>query len=150
MEQITENLCHVLSSHQQIPFSQQKLENILCSKVYQMRTKSTLDKWFCDLAFRGQMLFTCEGGGLCIAFPSNRESEEPLVEDFLVTKWAYGNILLSVEEIIGKLGMSDKEVPAAKEASTWSVPDDLMFGRACTKVQFDIGHKVAFRCESFF
>jgi hypothetical protein len=43
VEQITENLQHTLTSRYNIPFSQQKLENVLC-KVHQMRTDSQLNK----------------------------------------------------------------------------------------------------------
>jgi hypothetical protein len=71
------------------------------------------------------------------------------VEDYLITKWAFGNTLISVEEIIGKLGMSDKGVPTAKETQDWSVPDALMFGRAKTMVDFDLGHRVDVRCQKY-
>jgi hypothetical protein len=50
-----------------------------------------------------------------------------LVEDYLIQKDAFDNPLLSVKDMIGKLGMSDNEVPTAKKASDWSVPDALMF-----------------------
>jgi hypothetical protein len=63
---------------------------------------------------------------------------------------AFGNTLLSVEDMIGKLGMSDKAVPTLDEASNWSVPDDLIFGCAHMKVKFDIGHKVEVTCGVFF
>jgi hypothetical protein len=42
--------------------------------------------------------------------------------------------------MIERLGISNKGVPTNKEASEWSVPDALMFGRAKMKVDFDIGH----------
>jgi hypothetical protein len=48
-----------------------------------------------------------------------------------VKKWAFGNTLLLVKDVIGKLGMSNKGVPTAKEAGSWSVPDALMFGGGC-------------------
>ncbi len=95
------------------------------------------------------MLFRCEGDGLQISFPTE-EFEDVLVDDYLVKKWAYGNTLLSVEEMIGKIGLSDKGVPTSKEASNWSVPDDLMFGRASTKVDFDMANKVEVTCGYFF
>jgi hypothetical protein len=96
------------------------------------------------------MLYTCEGKGLRISFPKNMEFEDTLVDDYLVTKWSFGNTLLSVEDIDGKLGMSDKGVPTPKEASSWSMLDDLMMGWAHTILDFDIGHKVEARCISFF
>jgi hypothetical protein len=45
------------------------------------------------------------------------------------------------------VGMLDKGVLTPKEASNWSVPDALMFGRALTEVEFDIGPKVEVTCE---
>jgi hypothetical protein len=51
--------------------------------------------------------------------------------------------------MIGKIGMSDKGVPNSKETSNWSMPDDLMFGRAHTKVDFDMDIKVEVQCRSF-
>ena len=63
------------------------------------------------------MLFTSEGAGLQVSFPSNPESEDILVDDYLVQRWAFDNTLLLVEEMIGKVGMSDKGVPSTKEAS---------------------------------
>jgi hypothetical protein len=54
--------------------------------------------------------------------------QDILVDNYLITKWAFGNTLILVEEIIGKLGMSDKGVPMAKEMQDWVVPDALMFG----------------------
>jgi hypothetical protein len=111
---------------------------------------SNLDKTFCDLVFpAGQMLFTSKGDELRISFRFNTEAEDTLVEDCLIQKWAFDNTLLSVEDMIGKLGMSDNGVPIAKEASDWSVPDALMFGRARTKVHFDIGHQVEVTCARF-
>jgi hypothetical protein len=95
------------------------------------------------------MLFTSEGDGLRVSFPSNSESEDTLVETYLVQRWAFDNTLLSVEEIIGKLGMSDKGVPSNKEASDWSVPDALMLGRAKTELEFDTGHQVQVTCAPF-
>jgi hypothetical protein len=71
------------------------------------------------------------------------------VDDYLVRRWAYENTLLSVDEMIGKLGMSDKGVPSSKEASDWSVPDALMFARAKTEVDFDTGHQVHVTCAPF-
>jgi hypothetical protein len=49
--------------------------------------------------------------------------------------------------MIGKMGMSDKGVPNSKEASNLSLPDDMMFGRAHTRVDFDMVNK---DCGHFF
>jgi hypothetical protein len=149
VEQITENLRHALSTRYGIFVSRRKVENVLC-KHYRMRTDSRSDARFCDLAFKGQMLFECEGEGLRITYPSTTNFEDCFVEDYLVTKWTFGNTLLSVEDINGKLGMSDKGVPTSKEASDWTVPDGLMVGRAHTKVEFDICHKIEVKCTNFF
>ncbi len=148
MEQITETVRHALSTRYQIPFSRRKVENVLC-KVYRTRSGSHSDKKFCDLVFPGQMLFTCEGDRLRVSFPSNAAAEDTLVELYLVQQWAFDNTLLSVEDIIGKLGISDKGVPTNKEASDWLVPSALMFGRAKTKLDFDIGHQVPVSCPAF-
>ncbi len=150
LEQITENLRHALTRRFGIPFTRRIIENVLC-KVYRNRIESTSDQRFCDLAFWGQMIFTCEGDGLRISLPSksNREADDTLVEDFLVKKWSFGNTILSVEDINGKLGMSEKGVPTPKEASNWSVPYALIFGRAQTKVGFDLNHKVEMTCTGF-
>jgi hypothetical protein len=149
MEQITESLKHALSTSHGIPFSSRKVKNVLC-KVYRNQTDSTSDKRFCDLAFKGQMLFTCEGKGLRIYFPSETGLPNTVVGDYLVTKWAFGNTLLLVEDIVGSLGMSDKGVPTSKEAENWTVPLALMFGQAHTEVEFDIGHNVEVLCDKFF
>jgi hypothetical protein len=149
VEQITEALKHLLSLRYQIPFSRRHIENILC-KVYRNKTNGASDRRFCDIAFPGQMLFTCEGGGLRIMFPEDSILEDTFVDQYLIAKWPFDNSLLSVEDLIGKLGMSDKGVPTAKEAENWSVPESLMFGRARTKIEFDIGNKVEVECASFF
>jgi hypothetical protein len=115
-----------------------------------MQTDSTSYKWFCDLFFKGQMLYTCKGSGLRTIYPQNTELEDTLVDDYLVKKWPLGNTLLLVEDSNGKLGIADKGVPTPKEASIWSVPEDLMKGWAHTAVEFDILHKVEARCVSFF
>jgi hypothetical protein len=107
------------------------------------------DQQFCDLAFKGQMLFTCEGDGLHILFPSNREADDTLVDNYLVKKWAFGNTILLVEDINGKLGMSEKVVPTPKEASNWSVPGALIFVWARTKVEFDLVHRVKMTCTGY-
>jgi hypothetical protein len=78
------------------------------------------------------------------------EFHHTLVDDFLVKKWSFGNTLLTVEDIVGKLGMSDKGVPTPKEASSWPVPESLMFGRAKTMVEFEIGHRVVSTCNELF
>jgi hypothetical protein len=72
-----------------------------------------------------------------------------LVEDYLVRKWASRN---TFKDRNGKLGMSGKGVPTPKEASSWSLPDSLMFGHANTKVKvkFDIGHRVEVMCGDYF
>jgi hypothetical protein len=100
-----------------------------------MKIKTTAAERFCNLAFWGQMVITCEGDGLRVSFLLNDKFEETVVDNFLVTKWAFGNTRLSLEEMNGKLGMSDKGVPTAKEASDWSAPDELMYGQKGTKVQ---------------
>jgi hypothetical protein len=46
------------------------------------------------------MLFTCEGDGLRIPFPSNVEAEDTVVDLYLVNQWAFDNALLSVKDII--------------------------------------------------
>jgi hypothetical protein len=148
MEQITETVRHALRSQYQEPFSRRKTENVLC-KTYQSRTGSLSDQTFCDLAFLGQMLFTCEGNGLRISFPSNMEAEDIFVNLYLVKKWAFQNTLLSVDDIVAKLGISDKGVPSANEASAWSVPEAIMFGRAKTKLDFEVAHKVPVTCGSY-
>ena len=118
MEQITETIRHALSSRYQIPFSRRKVENILC-KVYRTPSGSLSDKKFCNLIFPGQMLFTSEGDRLRVSFPSNDAAEDSLVELYLVQQWAFDNMLLPVDEIIGKLGISEKGVPTKKEANDW-------------------------------
>jgi hypothetical protein len=123
IEQITENLLHALSSCYGIAFSRRMVENVLC-KVFRNRTGSNSNRLFCDLAFEGQMLFKCEGDGLRVFFPSNGEAEDTLVEDYLIRKWAFGNTILLVEDVIGKLGMSENSVPTPKETGNWSVPDN--------------------------
>jgi hypothetical protein len=92
------------------------------------------------------MLFTCEGDGLRISFPSNMEAEDTVVNLYLVNQWAFDNTLLSVTDIIVTLGLSDKGVPTSREAREWSVPDALMFARAKTKLDFDIAHQVPVTC----
>jgi hypothetical protein len=148
MEQITETVRHALSSRYGIPFSWRQVENVLC-KVYRTRTGSNSDKKCCDIVFPGQMLFTLEGAGLRVSFPSNPESEDILVDDYLVRRWAFDNTFLGVEEMNGTLGISDRGVPSNQEASDWSVPDALMFGRAKTKVDFDTCHQVQVACAPF-
>jgi hypothetical protein len=37
------------------------------------------------------MLFTCEGGGLRISFPSNMEAKDTIVDQYLVHQWAFDN-----------------------------------------------------------
>jgi hypothetical protein len=91
-----------------------------------------------------------EGGELRVAYPSETKLEDTLVEDYLVKKWAFQNTLLLIKEMIRKLGMLDKGIPTPKEAINWSVPDDLMFCWAKTKVEFDIGHNVEVMCGAFF
>ncbi len=86
---------------------------------------------------------------LRISFPSNEAAEDSLVGLYLVGRWAFDNSLLTVDEIIGKLGISDKGVPTNKEANDWSVPDSLMFGRAKTTLEYDIGHRVPVTCSQF-
>ena len=113
MEQITETVRHALSSRYQIPFSRRKVENVLC-KVYRTRSGSTSDKKFCDLIFPGQMLFTCEGNRLRVSFPSNDAAKDSLAELYLAQRWAFDNMLLSVDAIIRRLGISDKGVPTNK------------------------------------
>jgi hypothetical protein len=149
LEQIMENLRSTLSSRYGVPFTRRKLENILC-KVYRNRTGSTSDQKYYDLAFLGQMLFECEGDALRISYLSGSEFHSTLVDDFLVSKWSFQNTLLTVEDILGRLGMSDKGVPTSKEASNWSVPDSLMFGRSKTTVEFDISHRVVASCNELF
>jgi hypothetical protein len=96
------------------------------------------------------MLFKCEGDGLRVFFPSSQgEAEDTLIEDFLIKKWAFGNTNLSVEEIIGKLGMSESGVPTLLETVNWTVSNDLMIGRAWTKVNFELSHRVAVSCTGF-
>jgi hypothetical protein len=95
------------------------------------------------------MLFTCEGDRLRVSFPSNNAAEDSLVELYLVQQWAFDNTLLPVDEIIGKLGISDKGVPTSKESANWSVPNALMFGRAKTTLDYDIGHRVPVSCAPF-
>jgi hypothetical protein len=81
MEQIAENRHHALTCrYSSIPINHQKMENVLY-KIYQNLTDSTSDKWFCDLAFKGQMLFTCNGKGCAYPFPSNTELEDTAVVD---------------------------------------------------------------------
>jgi hypothetical protein len=147
-EQITENVSHVLSSRNNLRISVRKAENVLC-KTFRTKTKTKKVELFWDLAFWGQMLFTDEGDGLRVSLLSNDEFEETLVDNFLITEWAFGNTRLSVEDINGRLGMSDKGVPLPKEECHWSVPDELMYGRKGTKVQFDMAHKVDVKCEAF-
>ncbi len=65
------------------------------------------------------MLFTSEGDRLRVSFPSNDAAEDSLVELYLVQQWAFDNMLLPVDEIIGKLGISEKGVPTKKEANDW-------------------------------
>ncbi len=57
--------------------------------------------------------------------------------------------MLSVEDIVAKLGIADKGVPTAKEASAWTVPEALMFGRAKTNLDFEVAHKVLVTCRSY-
>mgnify|MGYP000388264796 CR=1 FL=1 len=149
LEQIMENLRSTLSSRYGVLFTRRKLENILC-KVYRNRTGSTSDQKYYDLAFLGQIFFDCKGDALHILFLSGSEFHNTLVDDFLVTKWWFGNTLLTVEDIVGKLRMSNKGVPTSKEASNWSVPDSLMFGRSKTTVEFDISHRVVASCNELF
>jgi hypothetical protein len=80
------------------------------------------------------MFFTCEGKGLRISFPLDTGLPDTVVDDYLVTKWAFGNTLLWVEDIIGTLGMLDKGVATSKEAEKWTVPVALMFGQAHQKL----------------
>jgi hypothetical protein len=148
IDQITENLRHALSSRYGITFTRRMVENVLC-KVFRNRTGSISDRLFWDLAFNGQMLFKCEGDGLRVFFPSHGEPEDTLIENFLIKKWAFGKTNLSVEEIIGKLGMSESGVPTLLETVNWTVSDDLMFGRARTKVDFELSHRVAVSCTGF-
>jgi hypothetical protein len=145
VEQITENLRHALSTRYGITVTRRTGENILC-KIYRLRTESTSDSSFFDLAFKGQMLFQSEGDGLRISFPKD-ELEDIIVDDYLIKRWSYGNTVLTVDEIIGKIGMSDRGVPTAMEAKNWSVPDDLMFGRASTSVDFDMANEVEVTCD---
>jgi hypothetical protein len=149
LEQITENLRHALTCRYGVPFTRRIVENILC-KVYRNRTDSRSDRLFCDLAFMGQMLFACEGDGLLLTFLVGTEYQHTVVEDFLVKKWSFGNNLLTVEEVVGKLGMSNQGVPTPQESSSWSVPESLMFGRATTKVEFKICHGVVSTCDETF
>jgi hypothetical protein len=72
------------------------------------------------------------------------------VDGYLVNKWTFGNTLVSVIDMNGKLGMSDEGVPTPKEASNCTVPDDLMVGRVHTKVELNICHKVEMKCAGFF
>ncbi len=95
------------------------------------------------------MLFTCEDGKTRVSVDAQTGLENILVEKFLVTTWAFGNTLLPVDEINGKLGISDKGVPNAKEAASWTVPGSLMFPRSKTKLDFDIGRKVEVTCNRF-
>jgi hypothetical protein len=148
LEQITETIRHALSSRYQIPFSRRKVENLLC-KVHQRQSGSLSDKKFCVLIFPGQMLFTCEGNMLRVSFPSNEAAKDSLVELYLVQRWAFDDSMLTVDEIIGKLGISDRGVPTRKEANDWSVPDSLMFGRAKTTLDYNIGHRVPVTCSRF-
>jgi hypothetical protein len=148
MEQTMETVRYALSTRYQIAFSCRKVKKVLC-KVYQSQSGSLSDKKFCDLVFPGQILFTCEGDGLRVLFPLNLEAEDTLVELYLVQEWAFDNTLLSVEEIIGKVGISDKGVPTNKEASNWLVPGALMFGGAKTKLDFNICHQVPVSCAPF-
>jgi hypothetical protein len=145
MEQLTETLRHALTKRHQTSFSRRKVENVVC-KVYRSRTGSLSDRKFGDLIFPGQMLFTCEGDGLGISFPSNMEAEDTVVDLYLVNQWAFDNTLLSVKDIIVTLGLSDKGVPISREAREWSAPDALMFARAKTKLDFDIAHRVPVTC----
>ncbi len=71
------------------------------------------------------------------------------MELYLVQQWAFDNTLLPVDEIIGKLGISEKGVPTNKEANNWSVPHALMFARAKTTLDYDIGHRVPVSCAPF-
>jgi hypothetical protein len=150
LEQITESLKHGLSSSTGLPFSRRKVKNILC-KVYQNRTENTADSRFCNLVFPGQTIYSsCKGDGLRVSFPNETGLGDILVNNCLVTRWAFGNTLLTVNDMIGKLGMPNKSVPTPKEADNWLVPDVLMCSRAKTEVEFDIGHKVEVTCAPFF
>jgi hypothetical protein len=149
LEQISESLRHALSTLTGLQFSLRIVENVLC-KVYRNRTLSRADALFCDLAFWGQTIYSSEGDWIRVSFPDETGLEDIVVKECLISKWAFGNTLLTVDEMIGKLGMSDKGVPTPKEAQNWSVPDALMFGRAKTGVDFDIGHRVVVTCGSFF
>lgn len=146
LDQITESLRHALEYRFGILFSRRTIENILC-KVYRNRTKSTSDARFCDLAFLGQIQVTCEGDGLRISFDPRTGLQDTFVDDYLITRWAFGNTLLSVEEMNGRLGTSLRGVPSATEASVWSVPDPMMFPRSQTTLDFDIGDKVEVSCD---
>jgi hypothetical protein len=71
------------------------------------------------------------------------------VDNYLITQWSFKNTLLSVKELNGKLGMSDKGVPTTKESLNWSVPCSVLYPRPPTQVDFDLGHKVVVSCSSF-
>jgi hypothetical protein len=146
VDQITDSLRHLLRFLNGTPFSRRTIENILC-KVYRNRTESTSDARFCDLAFRGQMLFSCEGNYLRVSFDAKTGLQDMLIDEYLVTKWAFGNTLLTVEEMNAKIGMADKGVPNAAESSNWTVPYPMMYPRSKTTLDFDIGHKVEVGCS---
>jgi hypothetical protein len=149
LEQITENLRHALTCRYGVPFTRRTVKNILC-KVYRIWTDSRLDRLFCNLAFMGQMLFACKGDGLLLTFLVGTKYQHTGVEDFFVKQWSFRNNLLTVEDVVGKLGMSDQGVPTPQVASSWPVPESLMFGRARTKAEFEIKQGVVSTCDEMF
>jgi hypothetical protein len=148
VDQIVGSLIYTLGKQWGIVFTRRHLENILC-KTFRCCTDSGSDHKFCDLAFFGQMMITTQGDDLSISFDERTGLPDTVVEDYLIKRWAFVNDHLTVEEIIGKLGMSDKGVPTKKESEDWSVPDLLMYPRSKTTLEFEIDDNVSVTCSQF-
>jgi hypothetical protein len=59
------------------------------------------DSQFFDPVFTGKTIYSCKGDGLRMSFPNETGLEGVLVDNCLVTRWALGNTLLTVKDLIG-------------------------------------------------
>jgi hypothetical protein len=148
VDQIVGSLIHTPGERWGLVFTRRHLKNILC-KTFGCCTDSGSDQKFGDRAFLGQMIISSEGDDLLISFDKRTALQDTVLEDYLIKRWAFHNDHLTVEEINGKLVMSDKGVPNKKDSEDWSVPDMLMIPLSKTTLEFDIADNVSVNCSNF-
>jgi hypothetical protein len=148
-QQLIESSQYALNCRQEngVNVTKRQMENVLC-QIYRIHGDSNSDKWFGDVLFSGQSLFSISDSESVIHQPGST----PLrISGCLVTNWPCLNRMIHLSSILRKLNLPENCIPPKDVVDQVVLPPKFLIGNLeeCT-LSFDLCDETTMRKTMWF